>query len=196
MQPADLPASLRRAAELMRDFPAPWCVAGGWALDLFLGRVTREHADVELAIFREDQACLRRHLRDWTFEQIIDGRRLPWPADERLALPVHEIHARPRDERNLAIEFLLNERAADHWVFRRDPRVTRPISRAILTSNVGDPILCPEIVLLYKSKAPRAKDEADFTMAHSALDAEQHSWLRAALQTCHPDHRWLVALSG
>ena len=194
MQRADLSESLRRVSELMRAFPAPWCVAGGWALDLFLGRVTRDHADAELAIFRNDQALLHRHLHGWTLEKVIEGRRLRWSADEQLQLPVHEIHARPFDQPDLAIEFLLNERTADEWIYRRDPRVTRPISRAILTSDVGYPILCPEIVVLYKSKFTRPKDEGDFMMVRGALDAEQRLWLRAALQTCHPEHPWLGIL--
>ena len=35
--------------------PAPWFIAGGWAIDLFLGRKTREHADVDFALSRLDQ---------------------------------------------------------------------------------------------------------------------------------------------
>ncbi|MFD6463810.1 nucleotidyltransferase domain-containing protein [Streptomyces roseolus] len=31
---------------------APWCVAGGWALDLFVGSTTREHEDIEIAVPR------------------------------------------------------------------------------------------------------------------------------------------------
>jgi hypothetical protein len=96
----------------MRGFPAPWCVAGGWALDLFLGRVTRTHADLELAVLREDQASLQGHLAGWSFEKVVEGRRAEWPASERLALPVHEIHARSVGESRRAIEFLLNERRA------------------------------------------------------------------------------------
>lgn len=34
-------------AGLMRNFPRPWFLAGGWALDWFVGRVTREHGDIE-----------------------------------------------------------------------------------------------------------------------------------------------------
>jgi hypothetical protein len=29
--------------ELMRDFQPNWFVAGGWAIDLFLGKETRSH---------------------------------------------------------------------------------------------------------------------------------------------------------
>jgi hypothetical protein len=30
----------------------PWCIAAGWALDLFRGRQTRDHHDVEIAVPR------------------------------------------------------------------------------------------------------------------------------------------------
>ena len=195
MREADVPESLRAARELMRDFGAPWCVAGGWALDLYLGRVTREHADVELAIFRDDQTLLHRHLRGWTIDKVVNGSRLPWPADERLALPVHEIHARSSDDPPMALEFLMNERQADHWDFRRDARVTLPIARAILAGVLDYPVLCPEIVLLYKSNSSRAKDEADLIQARDALDGSHRAWLRLALETCRPGHPWLDALS-
>jgi hypothetical protein len=38
---------------------ANWCVAGGWALDLWLGRGTRNHHDLEIAIPRPDFAAVR-----------------------------------------------------------------------------------------------------------------------------------------
>jgi hypothetical protein len=45
-------------AHLMQGFPGPWFVSGGWAIDLFVGRVTREHEDREVGIFRQDQQAL------------------------------------------------------------------------------------------------------------------------------------------
>ncbi len=187
VRPQDLDELVRMIAPLMRGFAAPWAVAGGWAIDLSLDRVTRPHGDVELAVFRADQHLLHDHFRGWTFEKIVDGRRLPWQRGEEVSLPVHEIHARSPDDPRRSIELLLNERAADHWVFRRDPRVTLPLERAILTSPRGLPILSPAIVLLYKSKDPRAKDEADFRVARPALDREMTNWLRLAIATSQPD---------
>lgn len=32
----------------------PWCVVGGWAIDLWLGVQTRPHEDTEIAVSRED----------------------------------------------------------------------------------------------------------------------------------------------
>jgi hypothetical protein len=169
-------------------------VAGGWALDLFLGRVTRAHADVELAILREDQATLHHHFAEWTFEKVVDGRRAAWPAGERLALPVHEIHARSIGEPRRAIEFLLDEREADEWVYRRDARVRLPMNRWIVLARSGIPVLCPAIVLQFKTKSPRPKDEADFRSARDALGRERRQWLGDALRLCQPDHPWTASL--
>ncbi|HEY8562140.1 MAG TPA: hypothetical protein VIL74_17330 [Pyrinomonadaceae bacterium] len=36
----------------MRGFEPDWFIAGGRAIDLFLGGTTRTHADIEIAIFR------------------------------------------------------------------------------------------------------------------------------------------------
>ena len=190
MRLTDLPEPLRAVPGLMRGFSAPWCVAGGWALDLFLGRVTRAHHDVEIALFREDQALLHGHLRDWRFEKVLDGRFVPWTSDEHLDLPVHEIHGRSNEEPPLALEFLLNERRGDDWVFRRNPSVTLPIDRAIVRTAIGYPALCPAITLLYKAKSPRPKDDADFRSVRDALDDARRSWLCGALDTCHPGHSW------
>jgi hypothetical protein len=187
---------LRETSRLMQGFPAPWCVAGGWALDLFLGRVTRTHGDLELAVLRDDHAALRQHFVGWTFEKVVDGRRVAWPASERLALPVHEIHGHSTGESRRAIEFLLNERDGDDWVYRRDARVRLPMNRWILLAPGGVPVLCPAIVLLFKAKAPRPKDEVDFRSACDALGRERRKWLGDALGLCHPNHPWLESLGA
>lgn len=37
-------------AERLAGVAAPWCVAAGWAVDLFRGRPTRGHGDIEIAV--------------------------------------------------------------------------------------------------------------------------------------------------
>ena len=49
-------------AALLAGCPVTWCVAAGWAVDLYLGRQTREHGDVEIAVARHDFPVLRRWL--------------------------------------------------------------------------------------------------------------------------------------
>ena len=38
------------AARLLDGVDAPWYVAGGWAIDLFLGGERRDHEDLEIAV--------------------------------------------------------------------------------------------------------------------------------------------------
>ena len=179
---------------LMDGFGAPWCVAGGWAIDLFLGCATRSHADLELAVFRQDQSLLHSQLHGWTFTVSVNGRREEWQQGDRLELPLHEIHAYSPDVPRRSIEFLLNERDDANWVFRRDPAIVLPLDRAIVNTKFGVAALSPEIVLLFKAKTPRAKDEADYDAACAALGDERRRWLRSALLTCHPDHPWISPL--
>jgi hypothetical protein len=179
---------------LMDGFGAPWCVAGGWALDLFLGYATRPHADLELAVFRQDQSLLQPQLQGWTFTASVNGRREAWQQGERLELPVHEIHAHSPGEPRLSIEFLLNERDEVNWVFRRNPAIVLPLDRAIVNTEFGVNVLSPEIVLLFKAKFPRTKDEADYDATRATMSDERRRWLRSALLTCDPDHPWIPQL--
>jgi hypothetical protein len=80
------------------------------------------------------------------------------------------------------------------WVFRRDPRLRLPLARAIATTAEGIPYARPEIVLLFKAKAPSAKDEADRAAALPHLEGPARAWLREALRLVHPGHEWLAAL--
>jgi hypothetical protein len=191
----ELPTEIRAVAEALA-LGAPWAVAGGWALDLALGRVTRPHGDVDVAVFREDQDALRPALPGWHFDVAVAGALVPWQPAARLELPVHEVHARPPAGRaEPALEFLLNEREGAEWVYRRDPAVRLPLARAIQPVPGGVRVLAPEIVLLYKSKAPRAADEQDFLAAHPLLNAQARAWLRDALLRARPDHPWAAALA-
>jgi len=148
-----------QVAGLMRGFPRPWCIAGGWAIDLFLGHVTREHDDIDIAILRKDQRELQIHFAGWAFEKVVDARRLRWADGEWLDPPVHEIHAIL--ETGARIEFLLNESSSAMWRFRRNPAITRRLDRIGMKTSAGVPFLVPEIVLLFKAKASVAKDARD-----------------------------------
>ena len=177
---------------LLQGFSKPWYIAGGWAIDLFIGHPTRPHKDVEIALFRQDQFSLRSHLPAWRFFKIAAGQVHPWSADERLSLPIHELHALGPDGGEL--EILLNEHKNDQWQFRRHFSITRPLGAVGGRSAQGVPFLRPEIVLLYKSKQARPEDETDFANARPHLDQESRTWLRKALEQHLPGHPWLDAL--
>lgn len=187
----DLPS---KVAAIMRDFTPGWSVAGGWAIDLYLGKVTRPHEDIEIAIFREDQAALHEYLNGWDLRKVVNGELSVWRRGEWLELPVHEIHCFSGAADPRRFEVLLNESNGDEWVYRRDGRVRRPLAKCQLTSNAGLKFLCPEVVLLYKSKSPRAKDEHDLAAVVNHLEEERREWLKDAIRTCEPEHHWLHSL--
>lgn len=60
-----------KVVALLTNFDRPWFVAGGWAIDLYLRRATRDHKDIEIAILRRDQSELRERLNGWKFEKVI-----------------------------------------------------------------------------------------------------------------------------
>jgi hypothetical protein len=188
----DLP-ELRQVSAAMDGYGHPWAIAGGWALDLFLGRRSRSHADIDVAVCRGDQVDLRQHLLSFTPRKVVDGQLVDWPVGEWLDLPVHEIHARTAD--GIGFELLLNECDADWWVFRRDRRIRQALSLAV--ERAGDlPYLAPEIVLLYKAKSPTSVDEKDFASAARHLRPSARNWLLSALSLCHPGHPWFRALAA
>lgn len=187
-------APVLEVAGLFADYPRLWCIVGGWALDLFLGRVTREHEDVDVAVLRRDQRDLRAYLSEWEFEKVEAGRRVPWPFDEWLNLPVHELHARRPEGAPREIELLLNEAAGDEWIFRRDARITRPLAKVRLVTRSGVPYFAPAIVLLYKAKDPTGKDQTDFDQIRPHLGFGRRLWLRHALEIAHPGHPWIARL--
>jgi len=51
-----------RLLAVMAGFDAPWWVAGGWALDLWMERQTQPHQNVDIMILRGEQQKLYRSL--------------------------------------------------------------------------------------------------------------------------------------
>ena len=177
---------------LMAKFNKTWFIAGGWAIDLFIGEETREHKDLEIAIFRKDQLHLKSYLNDWDFKKVVKGEFFNWE-NEFLELPIHELHATNKLNGN-KIEVLLNETEDNDWKFRRDVRISAPLNSVWSVSENGIPYLKPEIVLLYKAKNTREKDHQDFRAIKDFLNNEQKQWLRNALELHEPEHKWLEFL--
>jgi hypothetical protein len=184
----------RDALELMRGYDRPWWVGGGWALDLFLDRRTREHADLDVVLPRRDQAALRTHFGGWDVQIAHRGELAPWTG-ERIELPRHTLWARRDAHGPWELELVLMQVAGELWRFRRDPTVTMPLDRVGLVRD-GIPFLTPEIPLLYKSKEPRPHDEADFASVLPRLEDDGRRWLADAIRGQDRSHPWLEALEA
>lgn len=186
------------AALLLADFPAPWWIAGGWALDLFLGRETREHADLDLGLFSADQLAVQTYLvaRGWELHcPDPPGVLRPWLAGETLPEHAHCPWARRDAASPWEFQLLLNLGGGDTFISRRDPALSRPLSQALIERD-GLRLLAPEIQLHFKAKSGRPRDEADFRNVLPALDAAAKEWLLMALQHTYPGHAWIKAVAA
>lgn len=54
------PLSIPEIQNNFKSFTAPWIIAGGWAIDLFLKKQTRQHSDVDILVDRKDQLALQQ----------------------------------------------------------------------------------------------------------------------------------------
>jgi hypothetical protein len=107
---------------------------------------------------------------------------------------LHQTWGRDRSRR-WRVDVLREPWDGGDWVFRRDPRIRRPLAEAIEFSPDGIPYLVPEIVLLFKAKSPKKKDEADLALTLPTLTLKRIAWLRNALQMVHPKHEWIGRLN-
>ncbi|MEO6398686.1 MAG: amino acid transporter [Tepidiformaceae bacterium] len=182
-------------ATLLAGFTGPWWIAGGWAIEAFVGGPFREHSDVDIGLRREDQVAMQTYLGGWELHAVDPpGTLRAWQPGELLPAGVHDIWARPRPNAAWRFQLMLNETKGDDWVFRRDARIRRELG-SCLRLRGGIPYLAPEIQLLFKSKSPRPKDAADFEAALPMLGATQRDWLAEALGITDPGNPWRFRLT-
>lgn len=189
------PLRPEEVAAVLRGCRVPWWIAGGYAIDAFVGELDRRpHGDVDVGLLAGDQHVLRGHFADWeAWCADPPGTLRPWRLDETLAEPIHDVWLRPAADEPWRVAFVLNPHAGGTWVYRRDPRVRRSLDELVWRLD-GVPYLVPEVQLLFKAKTVRPKDEQDFSDACPLLDDAQRNWLRDALVTAHPGHVWLRRL--
>ncbi len=210
--PLDRPEPVARVADLMSTFRPAWFLCGGWAVDAWLGGQTREHGDVDIAIFRDDERAIFDHLGSWrlvahdtpdaSHDDPWDGRPLGFLEPGTRNAPTHLHGTHP--DLDFTLEVLINEHSGGDWVLGREPRVTLPLRQSAGRSAWGVPTAAPELLLFYKATAyfgmegmkDRPQDEADFLALLPVLADDQRRWLSQAISLARPGHPWLAHLSG
>ena len=206
----------------MAGYPRVWALCGGWAVDAWLGDVSRDHLDVDLCVFEDDQLDVHRHLLDrgWHLiahdEAVGGGVRDPWDG-RPLVLPGHVHGARDLEALHtwvpsgnprpgeVYLDVQVNERSGEDWVLSREPRVVLPVRDSYGVSLWDVPTVVPEALLFYKATDsfdpatmanPNPKDAADFRALAPRLGLAERAWLRDAITAIHPAHAWLPQLSS
>jgi hypothetical protein len=187
-------------AALLSGLTVPWWITGGWAIDLAVGHVTRDHADVNVMMLERDEHALRG-LTGVDIQLIADGEPpRAWPAGYRLTGGLSPGPKPPLTGPGLGDRLILHGKglplpaevipasaAGAVWVYKKGSHVfIRPLAD-VTRYWEGIPFLAPEVVLLIKARPgldrPRTdNDQRDFEAALPTLSAQQRSWLRDAIE--------------
>jgi len=186
------------AAARLARVEAPWYVAAGWAIDLFLGGERREHEDLEIATpnarFAEVAAALAGY-EIFVIGTPENGQATPYgEVGEEALAETHQTWVREPATGPWRLDVFREPSDGDTWICRRDDRLRMPYSELIEHTAAGLPFGRPEVVLLFKARHAREKDDGDLAAALPRLGARRRRWLRDALDLVHPGHRWLAEL--
>jgi hypothetical protein len=193
----------------MAGYGGTWSLCGGWAVDAWLGQPSREHGDLDISIFEDEQHMLYEHLEGWqllghdaAWER--NNHETWWDGRYHLTTPAH-IHARgperkgampkdgiAREEDGFWLDIQVDGRSGGDWVVRREPRIVAPLSGSILESPWGVPTTVPELLLFFKAGEPRMRDKLDFAALRPLMSEAQRRWLHDAVSQL--EHPWLERL--
>jgi len=180
----------------LSDLTVPWWIAGGWALDLFLGVQSRAHEDLDIGVLRRDVLKVLAALPSWEIFEAKAGVLTLLRGGEAPRTGVNSLWCRPQGAPSWMLELMLDDSAGDQWVYRRQRDIRRPLMTSIKRTQHAIPYLAPEIQLLFKARNPRARDQADFDQVAHRLDPQARVWLRDALRRTDPGHEWLQILGA
>ena len=192
------PWAPEEVAGRLEDVDVPWYVAAGWAIDLFLGSVRREHEDIEIAVPRSRRDEVLAALEGFEFFAAgapRSGFVTALAAADASEADSHQTWVREPGSGLWRLDIFSEPSEGETWICRRDSQIRMPYARLIERTEEGIPYARPEVVLLFKAKAARSKDEDDFAAVLKRLDAERRRWLARALEVVHPGHSWLAQLS-
>jgi aminoglycoside-2''-adenylyltransferase len=170
-------------------------LAGGYAVEQFLGKSIREHGDLDIVVFRDSQIQVQRWLRDWQLYAADPPKQLrPWLADEYLPFGIHDIWCHKINAHAWQLQIMLAEVEGDEWFSRRDQRVRG--RRDDLFANYNyTPCVKVEVQLLFKARGLRPKDHLDFQACLPFMSANAKQWLSNQLRLSFPEgHVWLNSL--
>src|SRR5882724_11829263 len=102
---------------------APWYVAAGWAIDLFLGEVTRPHGDIEIGVPAGRFEEVATRFPDCDFHVPIDGEL--HPATPETMRAEFQTWAVERATGRWRFDVFREPHDGDTWLCRRDERLRR-----------------------------------------------------------------------
>lgn len=185
-------------AELVHElaaFSRPWWVVGGWAIEAATG-YRREHDDTDISILACDVP---------EFVQAMSGRWHVWnnvggvfhPLGDRWKTvdePKSQLWLRANATSPWVVDIPLTPDRDGLWTNKLIPEHVAPLNDVTWLDSAGIRYLRPEIVLSFKARLRRPKDDPDFEATLPVLDQGQRAWLHKVLSETVPDHPWITRL--
>lgn len=170
-------------------------LVGGWAIEAASG-FEREHEDLDVSILACDVPA---------FVEFMDGRWHVWnnvggvlhPLRERWPTvedPASQLWLREQASSPWVVDIPLTPDVDGRWTHKFLPDQVAPVEDVTWLADDGIRYLRPEIVLTYKARLRRRKDEPDFEATLPLLTEDRRAWMRAALRVLAPNHHWLERL--
>jgi hypothetical protein len=183
-------------AHLLQGFSEPWWIVGGQAIEAFSG-VPREHEDVDVSIFSSAFQALRAQLGDRFHLWSNDGGLFRHVTDDHPEplTPLAQTWVREHAMAPWVMDVILNGEGDGIWRARRDIDLTAPLEEVTWISPAGIRYLNPELVLFFKARLQRPKDQVDLSSCLPLLSSEQLTWLLGAVREAYPDNPWIARLA-
>jgi len=201
------------------EMEVDWHLCGGFAIDVYLGRPTRKHKDIDITVSFEDLPGCIDYLKSkgWEIDAPVGGQRLVpvetalksrdlsfdniWCCrkDAGLIRTVKQegiyryVEFPDREQTELDyIEVLFNKVEKGIFYYGKNHEIKRDAGKAFIQKGKFS-ILAPEIILLYKSRNHEKREyQMDFDRAVHQLEKERYDWLLQAMNVEYPEgHPWL-----
>lgn len=182
-------------AHEMEGFDRPWWVIGGWAIEAATG-YRREHEDTDVSILACDVPAFVEFMNErWHIWNNVGGVLHPlgdrWKTIDE---PSSQLWLRAHAAAPWIVDMPLTPDADGLWTNKFLADHVDEVENVTWVAEDGIRYLLPEIVLVYKARLQRAKDEPDFDATLPTLTADRRAWMRQSLETLVPDHHWLERL--
>lgn len=209
---------IKELKEHLSDMKVAWHLCGGFAIDVFLGKETREHKDLDITVsFTDIRQCVNYLCKKgWRIVAPIGGGRF-LPIGEALESdkyyfdniwcyrdnadfikvkdngPFLNIEMEERNQSELDfIEVLFNKVDESNFYYLKNPKITLDVDKSVL--NIGGvSILSPELILLYKTRNPEnSAYQQDFKLTIAKLQNDEKNWLIESMRLEYPQgHPWM-----
>lgn len=203
----------------LEDMDVEWHLCGGFAIDVYLGTITRKHKDIDITLSFDDMRGCIQYLKSkgWEIDAPVGNQRL---VSVEFALEHKELYFDniwcykkgadfiktektdgvfkyvnfiEREQKELDfIEVLFNKIENGVFYYQKNYNIKISTDMAFIKKDKIS-ILAPEVILLYKSRNHENKDyKKDFDAVINRLEKERYNWFINAMNIAYPEgHPWI-----